>query len=52
MENNELKIVYVVSDISNYYAEPVAVRVFDTEEKAINFIKNNNCLEYEEFEVE
>lgn len=51
-----LGVVFIVTDSSNYYQEPVTVRIFSTKEKAINFCKekdpNHTYLDWDEFEVE
>ena len=51
-----LGVVFIVTDSSNYYQEPVTIRIFNTKEKAINFCKekdpNYSYLDWDEFEVE
>ncbi len=50
-----LGVVFLVTDSSNYYGEPVTIRVFDSKEKAIEFckLKNNpDTYSWEEMEVE
>ena len=50
------RVVFIVTDSSNYYQEPVTVRIFSTKEKAISFCDkkdpNRKYLDWEEFEVE
>jgi len=51
-----LGAVFIVTDSSNYYQEPVTIRIFTTKEKAISFCDkkdpNRDYLDWEEFEVE
>ena len=51
-----LSVVFIVTDSSNYYQEPVTIRIFTTKEKAISFCDqkdpNRIFLDWEEFEVE
>jgi hypothetical protein len=49
-----LGVVYCVIDTSNYYSEPVTIRIFNTEQKAIDFCKSKPFEKYywEEVEVE
>lgn len=49
-----LGVVYCVRDSNNYYSEPVTIRIFNTEQKAIDFCESKRFEEYswEEMEVE
>jgi hypothetical protein len=49
-----LGVVYCVIDTNNYYSEPVTIRIFNTEQKAIDFCKSKPFEKYywEEMEVE
>ena len=49
-----LGVVYCVIDTNNYYSEPVTIRIFNTEQKAIDFCKSKPLEKYywEEMEVE
>lgn len=49
-----LGVVYCVIDANNYYSEPVTIRIFNTEQKAIDFCKSKPFEKYywEEMEVE
>lgn len=53
-DNVMLGVVYCVIDTNNYYSEPVTIRIFNTEQKAIDFCKSIPVEEYywEEMEVE
>jgi hypothetical protein len=52
--NVMLGVVYCVIDTNNYYSEPVTIRIFNTEQKAIDFCKSKPFEKYywEEMEVE
>jgi hypothetical protein len=52
--NPVLGVVYCVIDTNNYYSEPVTIRIFNTEQKAIDFCKSKPFEKYywEEMEVE
>lgn len=51
-----LGVVFIVTDSSNYYQEPVTIRIFSAKEKAISFCDKKDpardYLDWEEFEVE
>jgi hypothetical protein len=49
-----LKVVYCVYDDNNYYSVPEVIRIFDTEQKAIDFCKSKPLEKwyYDEVEVE
>lgn len=52
--NPVLGVVYCVFDDGNYYSVPQTIRIFNTEEKAINFCKAHPFKNYwwDEMEVE
>ena len=48
-KENDLKVVYCVIDKSNYYQEPVTIRIFYTKEIAIKFCDDHKDRGYEWF---
>jgi hypothetical protein len=52
--NNVIGVVYCVFDDGNYYSVPQTIRIFNTEEKAIEFCKSKPFEKYwwGEMEVE